>query len=72
MKTKIGFDEKIPENILEQIKDIISLPKNGQNIGIPIYDQVYQANVCVTCDRFITGTAEIKWIKKNTLLQHKS
>ncbi len=72
MKTKIGADEKIPENILEQIKDIISLPKYGQNIGIPIYDQVHQANVCVICDRFITGIAEMKWIKKNTLLQYKS
>jgi hypothetical protein len=72
MKTKIGADEKKPEYLLEQIKETISLPKNGQNIGIPIYDQVYQAYVCVICDRFITGTAEIKWIKKNTLLQHKS
>jgi hypothetical protein len=72
MKTKIAVDEKIPENIVKQIKDIISLPINGQNIGIPIYDQVHQANVCVICDRFITGTAEIKWIKNNTLLQHKS
>ncbi len=72
MKTKIGANEKYPENILEQIKEKISLPKNGQNIGIPIYDQVHQANVCVICDRFITGTADIKWIKKNTLLQHKS
>ncbi len=66
MKTKIAVDEKIPENIVKQIKDIISLPINGQNIGIPIYDQVHQANVCVICDRFITGTAEIKWIKKNS------
>jgi len=72
MKTKIGADEKIPEYLLEQIKETISLPKNGQNIGIQIYDQVHQANVCVICDRFITGTAEIKWIKKNALLQHKS
>jgi len=35
-------------------------------------DQVHQANVCVILDRFETGTAEITWIKKNTLLQHKS
>jgi hypothetical protein len=59
MKTKIGANEKYPENILEQIKEKISLPKNRQNIGIPIYDQVHQANVCVICDRFITGTAEL-------------
>jgi hypothetical protein len=32
MKTKIEADEKIPENILEQVKETISLPKNGQNI----------------------------------------
>jgi hypothetical protein len=55
MKTKIGADEKIPEYLLEQIKETIALHKNGQNIGIPIYDQVHQANVCVICDRFITG-----------------
>jgi hypothetical protein len=72
MNTKNGADEKIPEYLLEQIKETISLPKNGQNIGIQIYDQVHQANVCVICDRFITGTAEIKWIKKNALLQHTS
>jgi hypothetical protein len=72
MKTKIGADEKIPKYLLEQIKETISLAKNGQNIGVPIYDQVHQANVCVICDRIITGTAEIKWIKQNTILQHKS
>ena len=32
MKTKNGADEKIPEYLLEQIKETISLPKNGQNI----------------------------------------
>jgi len=32
MKTKIGANEKYPENILEQVKETISLPKNGQNI----------------------------------------
>ena len=30
MKTKIGADEKIPKYLLEQIKETISLPKNGQ------------------------------------------
>ncbi len=37
-----------------------------------MYDQIHQANFCVVCDRFITGTAELNWIKKNTLLQHQS
>jgi hypothetical protein len=29
MKTKIGADEKIPEYLLEQIMETISLHKNG-------------------------------------------
>ncbi len=31
-----------------------------------------EANVCIICDRFITGTADLNWIKKNTLIQHKA
>ena len=51
----------------------LSLQKrNGRNIEITLYDQLHQANVCVICDRFITGTADLNWIKKNTLLQHKT
>jgi hypothetical protein len=72
MKTKIGHDELIPDNIMEQIHQLLSREENGEKNEIPLYDQIHQANVCVICDRFITGTAELNWIKKNTLLQHKS
>jgi hypothetical protein len=72
MKTKIGYDELIPDNIMEQIHQLLSREENGEKIEIPLYDQIHQANVCVICDRFITGTAELNWIKKITLLQHKS
>jgi hypothetical protein len=72
MKTKIGHDELIPDNIMEQIHQLLSREENGEKIEIPLYDQIHQANVCVICDRFITGTAELNWIKKITLLQHKS
>jgi hypothetical protein len=47
-----------------------------KNIEIPLYDEIHQANVCVCfcviCGRFITGTAELNWIEKSTLLSHKS
>ncbi len=59
MKTKIGHDEIIPDNILEHIHQSLSTEENGETIEIPLYDQIHQANVCVICDRFITGTAEL-------------
>ena len=72
MKTKIGQDEEIPDEILQMIHQSLSTEQNGRNIEIPLYDQLHQANVCVICDRFITGTADLNWIQKNTLLQHKT
>jgi hypothetical protein len=39
---------------------------------LPIYEQVYQANVCAWCDSFICGTEDLFWIKKTMLNQHKS
>ena len=33
-------------------------------IDFPLAGMWHQANVCVCCDRFITGTNEIKWINK--------
>jgi len=33
---------------------------------------LHQANDCIISDRFITGTADLNWIKKNTLIQHKA
>jgi hypothetical protein len=71
MKTNIGQDETIPDNLLQVIHQSISTEQNGRNIEIPLY-QLHQANVCVICDRFITGTADLNWIKKNTLIQHKA
>jgi hypothetical protein len=54
------------------IHQSLSTAQNGRNIEIPLYDQLHQANVCVICDRFITGTADLNWIEKHTLLQHKA
>jgi hypothetical protein len=72
MKTKIGQDETIPDDSLQMIHQSLSTEQNGRNIEIPQYDQLHQANVCVICDRFVTGTADLNWIKKNTLIQHKA
>jgi len=72
MKTKIGQDETISDDILQVIHRSNSNEQNGRNIEIPLYDQLHQANVCIICDRFITGTADLNWIKKNTLIQHKA
>lgn len=54
MKTTIGKNELNP----------------NQMINYPLLNHCHQANVCVVCDRFITGTADIKWIYKQTLLEH--
>ena len=59
MKTKIGQDETIPHDLLQMIHQSLSTEHNGRNNEIPLYDQLHQANVCVICDRFITGTAEL-------------
>jgi len=72
MKTKIVQDETIPDDLLQMIHQSFSTEQNGINIEIPLYDQLHQANVCVICDIFITGTADKNWIEKNTLLQHKT
>jgi len=58
MKTKVGPDEKIPDELLEKINKALSSYTTDNTVHIPIYDQLHQANVCVICDRFITGTAE--------------
>jgi hypothetical protein len=72
MKTKIGHDELIPDNIMEHIHQLLSTEEDKEKMEIPLYDQIHQANVCVICDRFITGTAELNWISNIILLQHKS
>ena len=70
MKTKIGPDEEIPENLLDIIENSLSTPQENVIPYLPIYDQLHQANVCVICDRYITGINDLYWIKKNTLLSH--
>jgi hypothetical protein len=58
--TRIGDDENI--------HDYPSLSRPGMDF--PLRGMVHQANVCVCCDRFITGVSEVKWIKKQVLLLH--
>jgi len=70
MKTKIGPDEEIPENLLDIIENSLLTPQENVIPHLPIYDQLHQANVCVICDRYITGINDLYWIKKNTLLSH--
>ena len=48
MKTKIGQDETIPDDILQVIHRSNSNEQNGRNIEIPLYDQLHQANVCTS------------------------
>ena len=50
MKTKVGKDEAIPDDLLQMIHQPFSTEQNGRNIEIPLYDQLHQANVCVTCE----------------------
>jgi hypothetical protein len=64
MKTKISQDETIPEDLLQMIHQSLSTEQNGRNIESPLYEQLHQANVCVICNRFITGTVDLNWIKK--------
>jgi hypothetical protein len=49
MKTKVGHDEIIPDNILDFIHQSLSTDKNEKNIEIPLYDQIHQVDVCVIC-----------------------
>jgi hypothetical protein len=50
MKTNIGQDEEIPDEILQMFHQSLSTEQNGRNIEIILYDQLHQANVCVTCE----------------------
>jgi hypothetical protein len=67
MKTKIGPDEEIPENLLDIIENSLSTPQENVIPHLPIYDQIHQANVCVICDRYITGINDLYWIKKKNI-----
>ena len=58
--TRIGDDENI--------RDHPSVSRPGMDF--PLRGMFHQANVCVCCDRFITGVSEVKWIKKQILLLH--
>ena len=59
MKTQLGEDEKPIENSCDPC------------FQFPLLGMCHQANVCVCCDRFITGTSEVKWINKAVLLCNK-
>jgi hypothetical protein len=60
LKTQIGDDEAIPKHF------------DKSNINYPLVGLgLHQANVCVACDRFITGIVEIKWVAEDHLLLHK-
>jgi hypothetical protein len=72
LKTRIHHDEQLSHEILDLIQKQDKIKGNGDSSNIPLYEQCYQANVCVCCDRFICGTDELHWIKKNTLIQQKS
>jgi hypothetical protein len=56
MKTRIGEKERIPDHT------------GGPGLYFPLRNECHQANVCVACDRFISGTGDVKWIHKKTLL----
>jgi hypothetical protein len=56
MKTELKENEKI---------EIVQM---RPGVDFPLAGMCHQANVCVCCDRFITGTSEIKWINKTVLL----
>jgi hypothetical protein len=53
MKTRIRDDEHL---------------HGTPGICYPLRGLCHQANVCVCCDRFITGTDEVRWISKQNLL----
>jgi hypothetical protein len=56
MKTRVKEDEHIHAS---------------PGINFPLQGLCHQANVCVCCDRFITGTGEVRWISKRNLLVNK-
>jgi hypothetical protein len=72
LKTRICHDEQLSHEILDFIQKQDKIKGSGDSSSIPLYEQCPQANVCVCCDRYICGTDELHWIKKNTLLQQKS
>jgi len=72
LKTRIHHNEHLSHEILDLIQKQDKIKDNGDSSSIPLYEQCHQANVCVCCDRFICGTDELHWIKKNTLLQQKN
>jgi hypothetical protein len=59
MKTELKANEKF------------EVAPSRPGINFPLAGMCHQANVCVCCDRFITGTSEIKWINKTVLLIHE-
>ena len=59
MKTELKANEKF------------EVAPSWPGINFPLAGMCHQANVCVCCDRFITGTSEIKWINETILLIHE-
>jgi hypothetical protein len=57
MKTEIGQDETIPDDVM--IHQCVFTEQNRKNIEIPLFDLLHQANVWVICDRSITGAADL-------------
>jgi hypothetical protein len=72
LKTRICHDEQLSREILDLIQNQDKIKGSGDSSSITLYEQCHQAIVCVCCDRFICGTDELHWIKKNALLQQKS
>jgi hypothetical protein len=72
LKTRIGFGEQLSDDILNFMKNKKNTVFDDMSNVLPIYEQVHQANVCVCCDWLMFGTEDLFWIKKSTLIQHKS
>jgi len=72
LKTRIPHDEQLSHEILGFIQKQGKIKGSGDSSSFPLYEQCHQANVCVCCDNFISGTDELHWIKKTILLQQKS
>jgi hypothetical protein len=70
MKTKIEADEHLTKDIRDKIGlNTKNVTTNG-NMR-PLFNQIHQSNVCVCCDRFLTGTEELNWINKKTLIANR-
>ena len=69
MKTKIKHNEIFTDEIKECISESPMSIGKPYTCSFPIYEQCHQANVCVCCDRFICGTEELSWIRKDELLR---